>query len=331
MATRVLVSPAFRKPSYYTYYLQGLFDVFGRQAVRFTLADFPPVYEHGLCVTLLEPQTKVFMSASDGMGVNQLLYDWCDVYAKINVPLSSTLEKILPIGPSFGLRCWSRSSTVVNALKNYAATYRIAKPDLKEHFGHYRAQYRRPLESAYVPGRARSDYVFYASSLWKKEPLTNKYRAAFVETVQAFSDIEFEGGFAPRSDVLGYDHLFMPQRLTAKDYISKTKASAVVFNTPAVRSCLGWKLGEFLALGKAIISTPLGRQMPAPLEDGTHIHFVDGTRESIAAAVERLIGEPTYRRRLEENARRYYERYLQPSAVIQRVVSAAKMRRDLVS
>ena len=38
------------------------------------------------------------------------------------------------------------------------------------------------------------------------------------------------------------------------EWISKTKQSAIVFNTPAFWSCHGWKLGEYLAMGKCIIS-----------------------------------------------------------------------------
>ena len=45
----------------------------------------------------------------------------------------------------------------------------------------------------------------------------------------------------------------------------RTARSAVVFNCPAVHGCLGWKLGEYLTLRKAIISTDLGRRLPAPL------------------------------------------------------------------
>ena len=54
-----------------------------------------------------------------------------------------------------------------------------------------------------------------------------------------------------------------------------------MLNTPGVSGCLGWKLGEYLALGKAIISTPIQRQLLADLEHGTHIHVVDGSEDSM--------------------------------------------------
>jgi len=75
--------------------------------------------------------------------------------------------------------------------------------------------------------------------------------------------------------------------------------------------------------GKAIISTPPIRALPAPLEHGTHVHFVDGSRAAIRAALERLIADGEYRQGLEENARAYYLRYLSPMQVIQRAFDAA--------
>ncbi len=69
----------------------------------------------------------------------------------------------------------------------------------------------------------------------------------------------------------------MASRIPFTEYMTKLKSSLVIFNTPAVFGCHGWKLAEFRALGKAIISTPLTRELPSPLEHGTHVHFVDGS------------------------------------------------------
>ena len=58
------------------------------------------------------------------------------------------------------------------------------------------------------------------------------------------------------------------------EWMHKTKMSEVVFNTPAFWECHGWKLGEYLALGKAIISTPLSNDLPYPLEHGKNIYMI---------------------------------------------------------
>ena len=55
-----------------------------------------------------------------------------------------------------------------------------------------------------------------------------------------------------------------------------------------------WDLGEYLALGKAIISTPLFNDLPAPLTHGINIHFVENDVDSIKEAVSYIIANPDY-------------------------------------
>ena len=79
---------------------------------------------------------------------------------------------------------------------------------------------------------------------------------------------------------------------------------------------------EYLALGKAIISLPLMRALPAPLEHGVHIHYVDGSSEQIRDALRQISSDAEYRSFLEHNAREYHERYLSPAAMMRRLLDA---------
>ena len=97
-------------------------------------------------------------------------------------------------------------------------------------------------------------------------------------------------------------------------WIEKTKRSALVFNTPAFWDCHGWKLGEYLALGKCIVSTKLSNDLPHPLEHGVNIHFVEKSEESMCEAVEYILTHPDYRHKLEKGAREYWETYGTPEA-----------------
>lgn len=116
-----------------------------------------------------------------------------------------------------------------------------------------------------------------------------------------------------------YKDFIYESRLSMDDYIRKTKESVVVFNTPSVCECHGWKLAEYLCMGKAIISTPLTREMPAPLEHGKHVHFVNSPEE-IYDAVVKINSDEHYRKQLEEGAREYYEKWIAPEVVIQRLL-----------
>ena len=116
-----------------------------------------------------------------------------------------------------------------------------------------------------------------------------------------------------------YKDFIYESRLSMDDYIRKTKESVVVFNTPSVCECHGWKLAEYLCMGKAIISTPLTREMPSPLVHGKHVHFVNSVEE-IYDAVVKINSDEHYRKKLQEGARQYYVKWIAPEIVIQRLL-----------
>lgn len=92
--------------------------------------------------------------------------------------------------------------------------------------------------------------------------------------------------------------------------------SFIAVNTGGVASCFGWKLAEYLALGKAIVSLPISNYLEVPLEHGKNIHFVENDRESISEALTYIYEHPDYRKNLEWGSRQYWETYCRPDKVI---------------
>jgi hypothetical protein len=86
--------------------------------------------------------------------------------------------------------------------------------------------------------------------------VANQARVVFIDACRAQKGIVFEGGFWARKrvPVSGYESYTDPVDYPHPVYIEKTRRSAVVFNTPSYKWCHSWKLGEFLAMGKAIVS-----------------------------------------------------------------------------
>ncbi len=321
----VIVNPKTNQ-FYYSYYLSQLKDNFN--IINYDSNPFPDFHHHCLAMILKDfSEKKIYISAGDGPGFNQLGLEWCDIYAKVNVHKEQIPKKfenkILPIGPSFGLNYLSLKETLTQL---WVTTLRskMKLREYREHFANFYRQwkYRAPL-SAYIPGNVETDYIFHASTLWRKEPDTNTLRARFMDIANNNPKIKFDGGFAPgKQDVVnGFDHLIMPKKMIYDQYLEKVKRSLVVFNTPAVQGCLGWKLAEYMACGKAIISMPISQLLPAPLNNHEHIHFVDGTNKSLENAINEIRTNKKYRKRLESNSREYYQKYLSPKAVMDRIVS----------
>jgi glycosyltransferase involved in cell wall biosynthesis len=112
------------------------------------------------------------------------------------------------------------------------------------------------------------------------------------------------------------------ERISMQAYIRGTRRSAVAFNTPSVCLCHGWKLAEYLAMGKAIISTPLSNVMPGEFVDGVHYRCC-GDVATIEDVMKELRADESKRESLKQNAKAYFEEYLSPCAVVKRILDRA--------
>jgi hypothetical protein len=328
MRTRIL--PTFN-PYYCSFYLHGIGD---HGPMRYSTRDFedllpctgdpvglPPRISYELA-SIIDGR-RIFIATSDHTAINERAVAWADVYGQVNLDPGES-GRIVPVGPSFGVRSWGVAGTMAHFIRTYAKGK--VTIGIRRHASLYRKQWHRAPLSAYIPQHSDSDYVFFAAWPWTRHPDVNPPRARFIEACQSTPGLEFEGGFVPRwrhDHIPGLEGLAAPKRYSLTEYLEKVKRSAFVYNTPAVHQCLGWKLGEFLALGKAIISLPLTRRMPAPVEHGVHAHFVDGSDGSLRHAIEYLRGDLRYRKRLEDGAREYWEAHLTPARVIERLLAFA--------
>lgn len=294
----MVVDPNCRLP-YITYVLQGFADLDCRIVYRHLSA--PP----GFAAAFELDDVKVWIDTNDMTSVEQGGVGWADVLAKVNV--DETTPECIPLGPLFGLRFWSMAQAYATLPSMVVASAPIVQTLRGLRF---QAITRRPIEAYQAAPPSEPGYVYSRSRAWTgKHETTNGPRERFME---ALSGIHVE-----RSVCIAED------RVSLDDYLANVRRSAVVFNAPAVHGCLGWKLGEFLALGKAIVSTPLGgRKLPADLVHGRDIHFVDDDVEAIREALVTVLGDDDYRLRLEQGARAWYQFNMSPLVAAKRIVNA---------
>lgn len=336
MTPTIAAYPAF-DALYNGFYQRGLEQLRAANqiaGIRSTTRGFPAFDQRFFALRLQPSGRKIFIDAIDGAALDPRGLEWCDLYGKVNLdPQRDAPPKVVAIGPSFGLRFRSELGAAFDALRTALLCGKHLK-NPKAHVANYIRQLKRlPLE-AYEPGVSQADYVFFLATIWGHKgggPECNRFRADFIRAGRAQNGLEFEGGFAPQRAVdigqmgfvPGFESLTIERRYHLDEYLGRLKRSAVAFNTPAVARCHGWKLGEYLALGKAIISTPLTRELPAPLEHGKQLHFVDGSPESMRQALELLCRDDAYRRQLESAARAYWLQHLQPARVVGRLIERA--------
>ena len=335
------------KYNYASWYLLGIERLLKTWTIRFDVQFFKTLtyvtradYNSGFAFIILNEgqEKKFFVDTEDVAKIFPDRYAWCDVYGMVNPTTEQVeqYEKLIAIGPEFGVTLGGHLQTVLRCIKIFLKGHKSSSISFKDYLRDYLYTNvrRRPIEAYESEIKVRPNYIFHASTLWYNKFAatdTNMYRGEFLKACKK-AGINIEGGlFYINSEAVikempdypkykeEYKDFIYESRLSMDDYIRKTKESVVVFNTPSVCECHGWKLAEYLCMGKAIISTPLTREMPAPLEHGKHAHFVNSVEE-IYAAVVKINTDEDYRRHLEEGARRYYDEWIAPEVVIQRLL-----------
>jgi glycosyltransferase involved in cell wall biosynthesis len=345
MKQRVIIDSTVRI-LYSAFYIKGLYDVFGRKNVSFSAGCFrelqrkadPEAYDHYMAFVVVGPgggTRRYVVDFRDHPSVKERAYGWCDRYAKINVSERLTDRryggKMARLPPGFGIRIWNSWETNYYFWSNLLLSGFSPPAGMERFREDYYVQRRRPALDDYVKNvgdkRNAADsrpYVFMIGTLWPHKNCiegTNVERKMFIDACKALQ-CNFEGGFFAHPEHPQYEEykeVIFSNRYPVEQYIEKTKLSAVVFNTPAVGNCHGWKLGEYLAMGKAIISTPLSNRLPEELIHGKNIHIVSN-KEEIREAVDLLLKNGGYRKSLEQGARAYYEKHVSPEKVIEHIV-----------
>lgn len=318
------------------FFIEGLRHVVG--SVKWVSGGLPgvPDADHFRRFVVCEsgdPALRMVFDYGDSPELDQGLMDWAHAYGKVNCTAEQRSAGVVPIGPPFGIRP-GRHAAVGLSVRGLIPTARDV--GWKSTVAERRNFLLRTAQlTDFVPGAVDPTYLFYLASLWEYPSClegANPLRAAWMRTARQTPGVTFEGGFlpypsSPEGPALGlqveeYADLIWDRRMPIKDWIARTQMSFAVFNTPAVEDCLGWKLGQFLALGKAIVTLPLTRQMPEPLRHGREVHVIE-TVEQIPAAIELLLSQPEYREHLQTGARRYWDQHLGPVNTVRRVAQAA--------
>jgi glycosyltransferase involved in cell wall biosynthesis len=315
---------------YSSFYIKGLKQLFPGKVYYSSnyFKDFSH-NNHFFCFVIEDKNEvlKYVVDFSDSYKIIDSAYDWCDVYGKINLIETEKRNKVIPIGPGFGIKLYTFAQLLLVSSINFIKSYsRI--PNKRKFFSDYKNQYCRLRLEEYKTEKSSNKYVFFAASIWKKEVNTNNFRKNFIEACKANKTVDFNGGFAPRrqKDVLDFQLHEMEEMIKLENYIQNIKKSSFVFNTPAVLDCHGWKLAEYLALGKAIISTPISRVLPFNLKDNEDVLICNGSIESISDKIDLINSDSKFKERLERNAVKYFEEYLHPVQVIKKMIDKANIK-----
>ena len=199
MPPQIIIDPR-HKYNYAGFYVLGLQQLYGKSTIRYEVDPFRELpyatqlqYNSGVPFVVRQDgkEVRIFVDTEDQAKIEPERYQWCDLYAKINVAFGDTdrYAKLLPIGPSFGIPHQSLVGLMTTALCHYAkGRGQMSIPlstFVRDHL--YTRYRRRPLETYSRPTAVRDNYIFHASTLWydhTTDKSTNRFRGEFLKAAQ---------------------------------------------------------------------------------------------------------------------------------------------------
>lgn len=175
--------------------------------------------------------------------------------------------------------------------------------------------------------------VLFMCRLWDPEELSEKNRAdakkvndsriAIIRDLRARLGSQFLGGIQRTH----YAEKHVPE-LTIKDkqftsrdnYLNLVRQSEIVISSTGLLGSTGWKFGEYVALGKAIISEPLRSEVPGDFNVGSHYQEFHTPRQCVSI-VEKLLDDEPLRRNMENNVSEYFWKYLEPENLMRKFIN----------
>jgi hypothetical protein len=150
----------------------------------------------------------------------------------------------------------------------------------------------------------------------------NETRARCIELLRQEFGNRFLGGFVHTDYAArNYNHaLLQDNRISAKEtYIKLLSQYPVCIATTGLHGSIGWKLGEYVAFSKAIVSERLNYQIPGDFKPRENYLEFDEPKQCVNAVVELLSGAALRYEMMKRN-HNYYLTYLKPDAMIRRTL-----------
>jgi hypothetical protein len=151
----------------------------------------------------------------------------------------------------------------------------------------------------------------------------NTFRADIIRALRESFGTRAITGFADCSYARDHYPDCIAEHSTDKEsYAGLLEACTIAVQTAGLRDSTGWKIGEYLAAGKCIVSEPISDLLPEPLEENTHL-LTFSTPEECVAACQRLLDDQVLASQMQKNNRDYYLAEVEPAAQVYRCIIEA--------
>lgn len=328
-----------------TEHLSQLYTGFGilnkRGLIKTSIKKDKSYQPHGIqgLMVLLNNEIKIFYDLFDGANLYEEFLEKCNYYFKRS--FDSDIhegKKILPYGlnypvtdkSDFSLRrfFWDikHFSTLKNTLlilHNQVLLRNKNKVDKFEHYPHFETN----PQILFLVRLWNPDKIINNEEKKKERLYINSMRTECIRKLKKEFPKNFIGGVYPNDVALNnHKDLLIDKSVYEKaNYLYLMRNSDICLATMGLRKSNGWKLAEYIAGSKAIVSEKLYYQPTGNFKKGTNYIEFNNADECVEKVAE-LFYDPQKRYKMALANYRYYHEYLRPDILIWNTLQTALMQ-----
>jgi hypothetical protein len=153
----------------------------------------------------------------------------------------------------------------------------------------------------------------------------NETRASCMRLLRRQLGERFLGGFASSPFALDHypDLVVARDETTQRNYLRTLQSYPICIASSGLHGSTGWKLAEYVAFAKAIVTEKLNFQLPGSFVPG-HNYLEFASPVQCVDQVVRLVEDTSLREDLMRNNAAYYEAYVRPDRLVAHALSAAQ-------
>ena len=298
---------------------------------------------------IIDHTHKLVFDTYDGNKLFQEQLDWCDIYFKRSfdkneIDKGSLNNKVYPLGFNYSVYSdtnnlsmqkifWNLS--LKNSIENlhpYIRSSLILSYFLKTSSGKYTSRVSN-FES--FPRILDTPSILFTTRLWepsgRKDELDrieiNQMRVDCIRLLKKHFGDQFVGGLYPSHEAISHfsDIVLKNEDVYKINYLKHLHNSQICVATRGLLGSNGWKIAEYIAGAKAIVTEPLMYDVPGNfLPEKNYLEF--NLAQECIDKVQLLVDNIDLRYKLMKNNYEYYNAYLRPDILVWNAIQLALLR-----
>ncbi len=203
--------------------------------------------------------------------------------------------------------------------------HRLVRPSarwLAEQVLHTGPSSALPFSAFEASADAPASGIVFMTRLWRPmrpndgRAAINEMRATLVRTLRERFGEFFVGGVErDEYSEAHYPDCVIDSRTEKFEYVELMKSRLIGVATTGLHHSVGWKLAEYVAAARCIVTEPVDCRLPGDFAEGTHyLSFRDPS--GCADLCQRILEDPEFAHRMRVSNQLYYRRELAPATMM---------------